>query len=110
MVGKEAFIATYMMASGYRGTIYIGVTSELLGRAQTHREGRLPGFTRQHGVKKLVRYENHDLMTDAIQREKSLKRWPRQWKINLIERDNPRWDDLYPALVKPVWLPPPQWG
>lgn len=109
MAGRDAFIATHMMASGYRGTIYIGVTSELVSRVVAHHKGRLPGFTKKHGVKRLVWFEQHELMTDAIQREKSLKRWPRQWKINLIERDNPSWDDPFPGLVRPAWLPPPQW-
>ena len=71
------------------------MTRELVSRVSTHREGRLPGFTKQHGVKRLVWYENHGLMTDAIQREKSLKRWFRQWKIDLIEKDNPDWNELF---------------
>ena len=87
-----------MMASRYRGTIYIGVTSQLHQRIEQHREGLIPGFTKQHGCKRLVWWEPFEVMTEAIQREKSLKRWPREWKINLIDRDNPHWDDLFPTL------------
>ena len=82
-----------------RGTLYIGVTSQLIRRAWEHREGEVPGFTKRYGLKKLVWFEPWDRIIDAIQREKSLKRWPRQWKINLIERDNPDWSDLYPGLI-----------
>ena len=93
------FIAVYMMASRRHGTLYIGVTSQLPARIGQHREGLVPGFTRQYGLKRLVWYEQHETMALAIQREKSLKKYKREWKINLIERDNPYWDDLYPALV-----------
>ncbi len=109
MPGQDAFIATYMMASEYRGTIYIGVTGQLIGRIQSHREEALRGFTKRYDVKRLVWFEPFEDMRMAIQREKSLKRWPRQWKMNLIEWDNPHWEDMYPALIKPAWMPPPQW-
>ena len=87
------------MADKPRGTLYVGVTSQLARRIWEHREGVYPGFTRTYGLKRLVWYEPHEDMTVAIQREKSLKRWPRQWKLNLIERANPYWDDLYASLV-----------
>ena len=99
MVGKDAYIAVYLMADRYRGTLYVGVTSQLARRVWEHREGLYRGFTRTYGLKRLVWYEPHEEMTAAIQREKSLKRWPRQWKINLIERDNPHWNDLYGGLA-----------
>jgi putative endonuclease len=102
MVSRDSynvFIAVYMMASRRHGTIYIGVTSHLPSRIAKHREGRIPGFTEKYGVKRLVWYEPHERMTNAIQREKSLKKYPREWKCNLIEQDNPHWEDLYPALV-----------
>lgn len=83
--------AVYMMASRKHGTLYIGVTSELLRRVHQHREGLRGGFTAKYGVKRLVWFEPHDSIVTAIQRETSLKRYPRQWKINLIERDNPHW-------------------
>ncbi|WP_374571898.1 GIY-YIG nuclease family protein [Phenylobacterium sp.] len=99
MVGKDAYIAVYLMADRYRGTLHVGVTSQLARRVWEHREGLYRGFTRTYGLKRLVWYEPHEEMTAAIQREKSLKRWPRQWKINLIERDNPHWNDLYGGLA-----------
>ena len=102
MVSRDrfnVFIAVYMMASARHGTIYIGVTSELPSRIDQHREGKIAGFTKKYGVKRLVWYEPYERMTDAIQREKSLKKYPREWKINLIEQDNPDWNDLYPNLV-----------
>jgi putative endonuclease len=103
MVGQDAWIAVYIMADRPRGTLYIGVTRQLAGRITQHRDGLIAGFTKRYGLKRLVWFEEHDLMTDAIQREKSLKRWPRQWKINLIERDNPHWNDLFPGLAE--WVP-----
>ena len=107
MVSRDAFIATYILASRPYGTLYIGVTSSLLSRVAEHRDEVFKGFTSKYGVKRLVWYEQHELMTKAIQREKSLKRWPRDWKINLIERDNPHWDDLYAQIIN--WTPvPPQ--
>jgi putative endonuclease len=102
MVSRDTynvFIAVYMMASNRHGTIYIGITSHLPSRIAQHREGRIKGFTKKYGVKQLVWYEPHERMTSAIQRESSLKKYPREWKINLIEQDNPDWDDLYPNLV-----------
>jgi len=102
MVSRDGLIAVYMMASRRHGTLYIGVTSDLAYRAWQHREGALEGFTKRYGCKRLVWYEPHDSMVEAIQREKSLKRWPRDWKTNLIERDNPSWDDLYAALTDPA--------
>ena len=103
MVSRDSFtvfIAVYMMASRRHGTIYTGVTSELPKRAWQHREGLIPGFTKTHNVHRLVWYEPHEAMTAAIQREKSIKKYKRDWKINLIEEENPDWDDLYPALVE----------
>jgi putative endonuclease len=102
MVSRDAynvFIAVYMMASRKHGVIYTGVTSQLPRRAGQHREGRMPGFTQRYGVKRLVWYEPHDSILAAIQREKSLKKYRREWKINLIERDNPDWNDLFPTLM-----------
>lgn len=89
----------YMLASGPYGTLYIGVTNDLLRRVSEHREGLVPGFTRRYGVKHLVWHEQHADIRDAIAREKLLKRWRRDWKIALLEAENPHWIDLYPALV-----------
>ena len=99
MVSRDGTIAVYIMASGQHGTLYIGVTSDLARRAYEHREGLVAGFTKTYGCKRLVWYEAFELMTDAIQREKSLKRWPRDWKVNLIESHNPQWGDLYATLA-----------
>ena len=102
MVSRDTFnvfIAVYMMANRRHGTIYIGVTSRLPGRVIEHREGVVPGFTAIYGLKRLVWYERHESMTAAIQREKSLKKYKREWKINLIERENPFWEDLLPGMM-----------
>ena len=88
----------YILASRPYGTLYIGVTNNLLGRVAMHRAGDGAAFTSKYGVGLLVHYEAFGDVKEAIQREKSLKRYLRQWKINLIERDNPRWLDLYPSL------------
>jgi putative endonuclease len=89
----------YIMASRRNGTLYIGVTNDLARRVFEHKEGALPGFTKRYGVKLLVHVETTDDIRAAIQREKNLKKWPRAWKIALIERDNPDWRDLYGDLV-----------
>jgi putative endonuclease len=96
--GMAQISAVYMMASRKHGTLYLGVTSELRNRIAQHREGLIPGFTQRYGVKRLVWYEAYESITVAIQRETSLKRYRREWKINLIEQDNPNWDDLFPQL------------
>ena len=85
----------YILANKPHGTLYIGVTSDLATRVYEHREGLLPGFTSRYGCSTLVWYEEHDNIGSAIQREKSLKRWYRDWKIRLIEGTNPDWRDLY---------------
>jgi len=84
----------YILASAPRGTLYIGVTSNLLARLHQHREGMLPAFTARYGVKLLVFFEMADTMDAAISREKQLKQWHRDWKLNLIEQHNPHWEDL----------------
>ena len=88
----------YILASQPRGTLYIGVTSDLEKRLWQHRENITGGFTARYKVHRLVRFEMFDDMENAILREKQLKRWHRQWKINLIESDNPRWVDLAVGL------------
>lgn len=103
MEPAEPFVATaavYMMGSRKHGTLYVGVTSELIQRVVQHREDLRPGFTETYGVKRPVWFEPHESIVPAIQREKSLKTYPRQWKINLIEQDNPDWDDLFPELLR----------
>jgi len=88
----------YILSSKPYGTLYIGVTSDLISRLHQHRSNGLPGFTARHAVHLLVRFEMFGDMERAILREKQLKRWHRQWKINLIESDNPHWADLAPSL------------
>ena len=91
--------ATYMMASARNGTLYVGVTSNLVQRIWQHREGAIEGFTRQHSIKTLVWYELHDEMHGAIAREKNMKEWKRAWKIALIEKGNPSWRDLFDEII-----------
>ena len=88
----------YIMASKRNGTLYIGVTSDLPGRAYQHREKLVAGFTRQYGCKTLVWYEAHQSIDQARLRELQMKKWKRLWKLSEIERINPDWDDLYPTL------------
>ena len=89
----------YIMASGKNGTIYIGVTSDLVKRVWEHRECVVPGFTKKHGCKLLVWFEAHDGLEEARRRELQMKEWKRAWKIKLIEESNLDWDDLYPTLL-----------
>ena len=89
----------YILASRRNGTLYVGMTDDLVRRVWQHREGIIPGFTKQHHVTMLVWYEQHADICDAIAREKKLKRWKRDWKIALLEEGNPHWIDLYPVLV-----------
>src|SRR5690349_10172413 len=86
--------AVYVMASAFHGTIYTGVTSNLLQRIHQHRERTLRGFTAAYGCKRLVWFEMHGSMESAITREKQLKNWHRAWKLALIEEGNPTWRDL----------------
>ena len=88
----------YILASKPRGTLYIGVTNALLDRVEAHRQGTGSRFTSRYGVKRLVYFEPFGDVNQALQKEKTLKHYVRAWKINLIERDNPHWADLYPAL------------
>jgi len=89
----------YIMASKKNGTLYIGVTSNLPHRVWQHKNDRLEGFTKKYGVHRLVWYEATTDVAGAILREKQMKKWRRQWKINLIEKGNPNWDDLYEGIL-----------
>jgi len=89
----------YMLASKKGGTLYVGVTSDLAQRVWEHENGIGSKFTAKYGCKRLVWFEEHDLVTRAITREKTIKKWPRQWKINAIEAINPEWNDLRPWLL-----------
>ena len=88
----------YLLASKRNGTLYLGVTNDIARRAFEHREGLIPGFSRDHGVKLLVWHERHEDIAEAILREKRIKGWKRAWKIELIEASNPEWRDLYVEL------------
>jgi putative endonuclease len=90
--------AVYMIASGHHGTLYIGVTSDLKRRVWQHRNKEFGGFTAKYDVNRLVWYEQHETPDAAIAREKRLKKYRRSWKINLIEENNPDWNDLYFSL------------
>ena len=88
----------YILASRRYGTLYIGSTFDLARRVFEHKTRAVAGFTAKYGVDRLVWFEAHDTLETALIREKQLKKWKRDWKINLIERDNPHWIDLYPSL------------
>jgi putative endonuclease len=94
----------YILASKPRGTLYIGVTNGLILRVEQHKVGRGSSFTRKYKVNRLVWFQEFADVREAIQREKTMKEWPREWKINLIERENPHWEDLCASLpgVRPV--------
>ncbi len=92
-------IAVYILASKRNGTLYTGVTSDLAGRVWEHKQGLVPGFTRKYGCTLLVWFEQHEHTHAAIHREKQIKRWARAWKLELIERANPTWTDLYSRLI-----------
>ena len=91
--------AVYILASKRNGTLYIGVTSNLVKRVWEHKNRLVAGFTRRYRVHQLVWYEMHDTLESAITREKRIKEWKRQWKIELIEQSNPGWQDLYAVIL-----------
>ena len=88
----------YIMADRYRGTLYIGVTSDIAARGWAHREGRGSSFCKRYGLTRLVHAEQAPTIEEAIAREKAMKKWRRAWKIELIERANPSWDDLFERI------------
>ncbi len=89
----------YILASRKQGTLYVGVTRDLIRRVHEHRSGVVPGFSKQYRVHRLVHFEEFGDVLNARQRERTLKHWSRDWKINLIERENPEWVDLYEGLT-----------
>ena len=89
----------YLLASRHNGTLYCGVTSDLIKRMYEHKEGLVEGFTKKYGVKALVWCETHEDVKEAITREKQIKEWKREWKVEMIERSNPYWRDLHPELL-----------
>ena len=89
----------YILASDPGGTLYVGVTNNLVRRVFEHRNDMVPGFTKRYGVKRLVYFEEHGTAYAAIQREKNIKHWPRAWKTKTIAEKNPAWRDLYEEIV-----------
>ena len=92
--------AVYIMASRRNGTLYVGVTNDLIRRVYEHREGLAEGFTKRYGIKTLVYFESHETIDAALQREKNIKHWSCEWKIDLIVASNPDWRDLYDEIVR----------
>jgi putative endonuclease len=90
----------YILAKKFRGTLYTGVTSDLVKRIYEHKNEVVEGYTQKYDVKLLVYFEMHETMESAISREKIIKKWKREWKYNIIEKDNPKWEDLYLEIVK----------
>ena len=89
----------YLLASQRNGTLYVGVTNSLVRRIAEHKEHVVPGFTKRYDVTRLVWFEQHASIHEAIAREKHIKAWKRQWKIDLFNEINPNWDDLYPSIL-----------
>ena len=96
----EKHPAVHILVSQRNGTLYIGVTSNLVKRIWEHKNDLVEGFTRQYGCHTLVYFEQYEDMTNAIQREKQMKKWNRAWKIGLIEKQNPNWQDLWPEISR----------
>ena len=90
----------YFLTNRPNGTLYVGVTNNLVRRVYEHRSGLVEGFSRRYGLKMLVYFERFDDIQSAIQREHNSKHWPRAWKVRLIATENPAWDDLYDTIVK----------
>ena len=97
---KEYNYYTYILTNKNNTTLYIGVTSNLLKRTFEHKEKAIDGFTKKYNIDKLVYYEHYENIESAITREKQLKKWEREWKIELIEKENPNWDNLYEKILK----------
>jgi putative endonuclease len=95
----EKAFCVYILASGRNGTLYVGVTSNLVQRVWQHKESLVDGFTKEYGVKQLVWFEQHENAESAIQREKQIKKWNREWKVRMIEAQNPYWNDLYSDIT-----------
>ncbi|MBF0283245.1 MAG: GIY-YIG nuclease family protein [Magnetococcales bacterium] len=91
--------AVYILASQSNGTLYVGVTSDLVRRISEHREDIIDGFTKRHKVHRLVYFELHQEMSEALYREKQIKKWNRSWKVQLIEHENPNWADLWYTIT-----------
>ena len=98
-MGMNKQPAVYILASRRNGTLYVGVTSNLAKRIWEHKNNLVEGFTKRYGIHQLVWYEVHETMESALEREKRLKEWKRKWKVQLIQKTNPNWKDLYPLII-----------
>ncbi len=97
MQNKKYYV--YLLSSQKNGTLYIGVTSNLIRRIREHKEGKVEGFTKKYKIDKLVYYEVYGEVGMALYREKQLKKWKREWKLDLVEKENPNWKDLFDSLL-----------
>jgi len=104
--GKKMSAYIYIMSNKKNGTLYVGVTSDIIKRIYEHKNSITDGFTKKYNLKKLVYYEIYDDITEAIKREKQLKNWQRDWKVELINKMNGDWDDLYDGIL---WFEPSFW-
>ena len=98
MLMKQYYV--YILASQKNGTLYVGMTSDLIKRVYEHKQNLVDGFSRKYSVHHLVYYEQHSEAQEAILREKQIKKWNRKWKIRLIEEKNPGWSDLYNEIIQ----------
>ena len=103
-MNEEKQPAVYIIANGPRGTIYTGVTSALWNRVATHKQSEILGFSKQYNISNLVWYEHHISMEAAIRREKQIKKWNRDWKVNMIENFNPTWIDLHDDIDPTIYF------
>ncbi len=97
MTDKQYYV--YIICNKRNGTLYTGITSNLIKRIWQHKNGLVEGFSKRYSIKLLVYFEAHNDVEEAIFREKRIKKWNRKWKLNLIEKNNPNWDDLYQSLI-----------
>jgi putative endonuclease len=100
VISRTNLFYVYLLASRKQGTLYLGVTKDLVRRVYQHKGKLLPGFTSRYDVRRLVWFEVYDDPTNAIEREKKIKKWRRSWKVELIEKDNPDWKDLYEQVTR----------
>ncbi|HEX6118810.1 MAG TPA: GIY-YIG nuclease family protein [Dongiaceae bacterium] len=96
----------YIVTNKPFGTLYVGMTNDVVHRAYQHREGLVDGFTKRYGIRMLVYYEEHATALEAIRREKNIKHWPRAWKIDLVRKMNPEWRDLFDNIAQQEWEAP----
>jgi putative endonuclease len=96
----DRYFYVYILTNRRYGTLYVGITNDLVRRVWEHRNNAVPGFTREHELHRLVWYEQHATALEAIRQEKLIKKWHRDWKVNLVQRMNPDWEDLFESIVR----------